>query len=128
MDWSTFWSSFWIVIEVFVFVAYLMVMFNILGDIFRDRAMGGVGKALWIIALIMLPIVSALVYLITRGKGMDHRRNKSTEAAQQAMDEYIQRTARAADPAKAIADAHTLLTQGVITQGEFDAIKAKVLA
>lgn len=128
MDWSTFWSSFWIVIEVFVFVAYLMVMFNILGDIFRDRSTGGVGKALWILALIMLPIVSALVYLITRGKGMEQRRVKSTEAAQQAMDEYIQRTARAADPAKSIADAHTLLTQGVITQGEFDTIKAKALA
>ena len=128
MDWTLFWASFWIVIEVFVFVAYLMVMFNILGDIFRDRSMSGVGKALWILLLIALPIFSALVYLIVRGKGMDKRRSESAAAAQQALDEYIQRTARAADPAKTIADAHDLLAEGAITQSEFDAIKAKVLA
>ncbi len=128
MDWTLFWASFWIVIEVFVFVAYLMVMFNILGDIFRDRSMSGVGKAVWILLLIALPIFSALVYLIVRGKGMDKRRSESAAAAQQALDEYIQRTARAADPAKTIADAHDLLAEGAITQSEFDAIKAKVLA
>lgn len=128
MDWTLFWASFWIVIEVFIFVAYLMVMFNILGDIFRDRSMSGVGKAVWILLLIALPIFSALVYLIVRGKGMDKRRSESVAAAQQAMDEYIQRTARAADPTKAIADAHDLLAEGAITQSEFDAIKAKVLA
>ncbi len=128
MDWTLFWASFWIVIEVFVFVAYLMVMFNILGDIFRDRSMSGVGKAVWILFLIALPIFSALVYLIVRGKGMDKRRSESVAAAQHAMDEYIQRTARAADPTKAIADARDLLAEGAITQSEFDAIKAKVLA
>ena len=128
MDWTLFWASFWIVIEVFDFVAYLMVMFNILGDIFRDRSMSGVGKAVWILLLIALPIFSALVYLIVRGKGMDKRRSESAAAAQQALDEYIQRTARAADPAKTIADAHDLLAEGAITQSEFDAIKAKVLA
>ena len=128
MDWTLFWASFWIVIEVFVFVAYLMVMFNILGDIFRDRSMSGVGKAVLILLLIALPIFSALVYLIVRGKGMDKRRSESAAAAQQALDEYIQRTARAADPAKTIADAHDLLAEGAITQSEFDAIKAKVLA
>ena len=128
MDWNSFWMFFWIVIEVFVFVAYLMVMFNILGDLFRDRSLGGLGKALWVVALIALPVLSALIYLVARGKGMEQRRHDSMIAAQKAMDDYIRLTAHTSNPARTIADASQLLGEGTITQQEFDVIKAKALA
>ena len=38
----------------FVVVAYLMVLFAILGDLFLDRETSGWGKAVWVIALIVL--------------------------------------------------------------------------
>ena len=66
----SFWDVVWIIFISFAFVAYLMVMFSILGDLFRDRDTSGFAKAVWVIALIFLPLLTSLVYLIVRGKGM----------------------------------------------------------
>src|SRR4026209_1001270 len=65
---------FWLLIWSFVFVFYLMILFQIIGDLFRDKDLSGWWKALWVIALIVVPWLSALVYLIARGKEMAERR------------------------------------------------------
>src|SRR5690349_16604434 len=70
---ENFWSIIWIVIWSFVFVAYLFVLFYILTDLFRDHQLSGWWKALWIIFLIFAPYLTALVYVIARGKGMAER-------------------------------------------------------
>ncbi len=64
---DSFWDLFWYTLMVFAFVAYLMILFQVLGDLFRDRGMSGLGKTLWIIFLIVLPYLSVFVYLIARG-------------------------------------------------------------
>ena len=65
-----FWSYFWLLVWWFFFVAYLMVLFQIFGDLFRDDELGGVAKALWVLVLVFFPVIAALVYLVARGKGM----------------------------------------------------------
>ena len=45
-----FWDFFWLLIWTYLFVAYLVVLFQIIGDVFRDRDLGGFAKALWMIA------------------------------------------------------------------------------
>ena len=62
-----FWDFVWLLIWSFFFVMYLMVLFQIIGDLFRDPEVGGFAKAVWIIGLIVLPLVVALIYLIARG-------------------------------------------------------------
>jgi hypothetical protein len=37
----TFWNVIWFIVVSFVFVAYLMILFNIIGDLFRDRELSG---------------------------------------------------------------------------------------
>ena len=72
-----FWHFLYLIIWSFVFVAYLMVLFQIIGDLFRDRDLGGGWKALWIIGLVVFPFLVALIYLIARGRGMAERRTLS---------------------------------------------------
>ena len=119
---------FWLLIWTFVFVMYLMILFQIIGDLFRDRDLSGWWKALWVIALIVFPFLTALIYLIARGRGMAERQAGEVRKAQAATDDYIQQVAGRSNPAEQIATAKNLLDQGTITQIEFDQLKAAALA
>ena len=119
---------FWLLIWSFFFVFYLMILFHILGDLFRDKGLSGWWKAVWVIALIVFPFLTALIYLIARGKGMAERQAGEMREAQAATDSYIQQVASQGNPADQIATAKGLLDAGTITQAEFDQLKASALA
>jgi ABC-type multidrug transport system fused ATPase/permease subunit len=125
---STFWDFLWSMFWIFAFVAYLFAIFAIIGDLFRDHKLNGWWKALWIIFLIFVPFLTALVYLIARGKGMGERSAAAAAQAQQATDAYIRQAAgTSSSPADEIHKAKGLLDAGAISQAEFDALKAKAL-
>ncbi|PPL16336.1 MULTISPECIES: SHOCT domain-containing protein [Microterricola] len=126
--WENFWNVLWAFFWAFAFIAYLFAIFAIIGDLFRDHKLNGWWKALWIIFLIFLPFLTALVYLIARGKGMAERQAKDVAAAQRASEQYIKQVASSSSPAEEINKAKALLDSGAITQAEFDALKAKALA
>jgi predicted ferric reductase len=121
-------SFFWLLVWSFFFVMYLMILFHIIGDLFRDRELSGWWKALWVIALIIFPFLTALIYLIARGRGMAERQAGEMQRAQEATDSYIQQVAGRSNPTDQIATAKNLLDQGTITQTEFDRLKASALA
>ncbi len=123
-----FWDFFWLLLWSFFFVTYLMLLFRIIVDLFRDPELGGGAKALWIIGLILVPFLVALIYVITRGQGMAERQLGAVQQARTDTDQYIQSVAGAANPADQIASAKALLDQGAITAAEFDRLKAKALA
>ncbi|GAA2969892.1 ABC-type Fe3+ transport system permease subunit [Microbacterium terrae] len=128
--WSNFWDIIWWFLWIFVFVAYLMVLFSIIGDLFRDHKLNGWWKAVWIIFLIFVPFLTALVYLIARGKGMAERGAREAADMKAAQDAYIKSVAGgpgSASAADEIAKAKGLLDAGAISQAEFDALKAKAL-
>jgi hypothetical protein len=125
--WTSFWDIIWWFVFVFAFVAYLMALFSIIGDLFRDRKLNGWFKAIWILFLIFVPFLTALVYLIARGKGMAERAAGAAQEAQNATDAYI-RQAAGSSPSEEIAKAKALLDSGAITAEDFAALKAKALA
>ena len=112
----------------FLFVMYLMVLFHIFGDLFRDPDLGGVAKALWTIGLILLPFLLMLIYLIVRGRGMAERQAGAIRQAQTESDRYIRSVAGSSSPADQMSSAKALLDSGSITPAEFDQLKAKALA
>ena len=124
----SFWDFFWLLIWTYIFVAYLMLLFHIIVDVFKDRELGGFAKALWMIALILVPFLSALIYLIARGKGMAERQAGAARQAQAETEQYIQSVASAPSSADQIASAKALLDDGTITQTEYEQLKAKALA
>jgi len=126
---DSFWDFFWFTISFFLLMAYLVVLFQILTDLFRDKDVSGWIKAVWVFFLIFLPLLTSLVYLIARGQGMAERNLAAMQAAQRDTDNYIRQvSASTTSPAEQIHKAKELLDSGAISQEEFDALKAKALA
>lgn len=127
----SFWDIIWFIVVFFAFTAYLMALFWILTDLFRDHQLSGWLKAVWVVCLIVFPLVTALVYLIARGQGMSQRSAQQYAEARKAQDEYIRSVASSnggASGAEQIARAKELLDSGAITPEEFAALKQKALA
>jgi hypothetical protein len=122
-----FWDFFWLMVWSFFFVAYLMVLFQVVADLFRDRDLSGWWKALWIVFLIFLPVLTALVYLIARGEGMARRQQQVARVAKHEAETYI-RDVAGGSPVDQIVGATELLNAGTITPEEFERLKAKALA
>lgn len=116
---------------IFLFVAYLFVLFRIIMDIFRDKELGGVAKAIWLVALLFLPLITALIYLIARGKGMASRDLEAADEFRDAQIEYtkglMKDAGKPATAADQIAQAKALLDSGAISEEEFDKLKAKAI-
>jgi hypothetical protein len=127
IEMSNFWDLVLLMISTFFFVAYLIVMFQIVVDLFRDDRLGGGSKVLWAIGLIFLPVFTALIYIVARGAGMAARSRASMERARNDTEAYIKGVA-GRSPAAEIAEAKALLDAGTITQAEFDKLKAKALS
>jgi len=121
------WSVFGVIFSVFVFAAYLIVVFTIVNDLFRDRKLSGWFKAIWIIALIFFPFVTALVYFIARGKGMTERQYEDARESQAAADQYIRHVAGSRSPTEEIAHAKRLFDGGAITGDEYEQLKSRAL-
>ena len=124
---SAFWDVLILTFTVFFFFAYLMVLFQVISDLFRDGELSGLSKALWIVFLIFLPLLTSLVYLLVRGKGMSQRQRVAVEKAMSETDAYIRNVA-GKSTADQIADAKKLLDSGTISADEFAKLKAKALA
>ncbi len=113
---------------VFFLIMFLMIFFSIITDLFRDPDVSGWGKAIWTIALIFFTWITALIYLIVRGKGMSERRMKEMAEIQKAQNAYIRDVAGSASPTDQIAQAKSLLDSGAISPEEFDRLKTKALS
>jgi len=124
---SNFWDTVVLMISTFFFIAYLIIMFQIVVDLFRDSELGGGSKVLWVIGLIFLPVLTAIIYIIARGRGMATRQRSSLQRAKEDTDAYIKGVV-GRSPAAEIAEAKSLLDAGAISQAEFDKLKARALS
>lgn len=114
----------------FLFIIWIWLLITVFIDIFRSRDMGGGAKALWVIFVIILPFLGVFVYLIARGGKMHERAAAEAAQQQKAFDAYVRQAAgsEGADTASQLSKLADLKSQGVITDAEFEAQKAKVLA
>jgi small-conductance mechanosensitive channel len=117
----------WSIIWFTLFFLWIWLLMSIFADIFRSDDMGGFAKAIWIIFIVVAWWLGALVYLIVRGKGMQERQIAAMKAADQAQRDYIASVAGGGNATDEIARAAALKEQGVISEAEFNAIKAKAL-
>lgn len=124
---NSFLEFLWLIIVSFAFVAYLIVLFQIVTDLFRDKEQKGWHKAVWIIFLIIFPLITAVIYLIARGSGMAQRQAAYVQQAKADTDAYI-RDVAGRTPSQEIAEAKKLLDAGTITADEYAKIKAKALS
>jgi hypothetical protein len=122
-------NLFWTMLWLFIWILWIFLLVRIILDIFRSHDLGGWSKALWVIFIIILPFIGVLVYLIARGSGMQKRDVRDARAADQEMRSYIRSAAATpASTAEELSKLASLRDQGVLTEAEFDAQKAKLLA
>ena len=122
---------FWSMFIFFIWIAWIVILFRVIFDIFRSHDMGGWGKALWVIFVIVVPFLGVFVYLIARGHSMADRDLQEAQAKDAGIQAYVQQAAASgggggtADELSKLAD---LKAQGVISDAEFEQQKAKLLA
>ena len=122
------WAVLWMMFAIVAFAAYLFALFGVVADLFRDHALGGTARALWVLALVFIPLLALIAYLIVRGPGMQERANRDAERMWRATDDYLRRMPVAGTPSEEIARAKTLRDDGTITDDEFEALKARALS
>jgi hypothetical protein len=122
-------NAFWIMLWFFLWIIWLMLLFHVIVDVFRDRDLSGWGKAGWTIFLCVLPFLGVFIYLIARGSGMAGRSMERAQDQQQQFDEYVKKTAGtsggATDELAKLAD---LKADGTLSEEEFQRAKQKILA
>lgn len=122
-------GAFWTIFMIFIWVAWLFLLFQVIFDIFRSHDMGGIAKAVWFLVVIVVPLFGVLIYVIARGDGMRERDLKRMQDQQAAMDAYVRQAAgSSASTADELAKLSELKASGVISDEEFAAQKAKLLA
>lgn len=121
-------NIFWTIIIVFAWVAWFWVLIMIISDLFSRHDIGGWGKALWMLFVIIVPFLGVFIYLIAEGKSMGERRMALVQESQKQFDAHVREVAASEGPADQIAKAKALLEAGTIDQAEFDKLKAQALA
>ena len=121
---------FWTMLWVFLWVAWLFILFRVIIDIFRSHDMGGWGKALWVLFVVVVPFLGVFVYLIARGRQMTERDIEDAKNRDAAFRSYVQDAAgsTASSTAEELSKLADLKAKGVITDAEFEQQKAKLLA
>jgi hypothetical protein len=118
----------WTLLVFFLWVAWLMLLFYIVADVFRRHEIGAGKKVLWLVFVILAPFLGVFVYVIVNGHGMAERNLNRVQAQQAQMDDYVKSVAAPGGAAAEIEKAKALLDSGAITRAEFDTIKAKALS
>lgn len=122
---QVFWSMLWF----FLFFIWIWLLIVIFGDIFRSPDLSGWGKALWSIFIIVLPYLGVFAYLIARGGKMHEHAMANAQAQDQAMRDYVRNvTSESTSAADELTRLAGLRDQGVITDAEFQQLKAKTIA
>jgi hypothetical protein len=116
-----------LVVEISFFVIWIWILFTIITDLFRDHELSGWWKAVWIILLVFIPVLTALVYLIARGNGMRDRTIKAQAEAKKHFDDYVRDQAQTT-PADELHKLNDLREKGALSDAEFEQAKAKLLA
>jgi Short C-terminal domain/Phospholipase_D-nuclease N-terminal len=122
-------NLFWSILEVFLWIMWFFLLFRIIGDIFRSADLSGWGKAGWSLFVIILPFLGVLLYLIVRGSTMHERDARQAQASEEAFRSYIkQSVGPETSTAEELTKLADLRDHGVLTDAEFSAQKAKLLA
>ena len=115
----------------FLWILWLLLLFRTVADIFRSHDLGGWGKALWLLFVIVLPYLGVLVYVIARGHGMSRREVERVQAREADFKAYVQDVARgstSSGPADELSKLADLKERGHLSEAEFQQQKAKILA
>jgi hypothetical protein len=128
---NSFADFFWYMIEFYILFMIIWIFIRVFADIFRRSDMTGVSKALWILVIFIIPLFGALIYIISRPRtagDIEFGAHQPQVASAAVPAPPVPAAAPAASTADQLTKLSALLASGALTQAEFDAQKAKILA
>lgn len=119
----------WSILWFFLFFMWIWLVISIFGDIIRAKEMSGWAKAGWTVAIILVPFLGVLGYLIVNGTEMAGRSAAQAEAQESAFKSYVQDAAgTGSSPADQLEKLAALHDAGKIDDTEYQQLKGKVLS
>ncbi len=119
----------WSILWFFLFFMWIWLVITIFADIIRAKEMSGWAKAGWTIAIIVVPFLGVLGYLIFNGTAMTDRSVAQADAQERAFRSYVQDAAGAgASPAEQLEKLASLHDSGKLDDAEYQQLKSKVLS
>ena len=116
----------------FFWIIWIYLLIIVFGDIFRSRDLSGVGKAIWALFVVVLPYLGVFIYLLVRGGKMHEHAVADTQAQEDAFRQYVRDASGepggGGGPAAELARLADLKERGVISDAEFERLKAKVVS
>ena len=110
------------VFAVFMFVVWFWLLVTVASDLFRRGDVSGLGKAAWVILLIVLPYIGVFAYLLTQGRGMAERREQQVQRARSDLRHVVGLSA-----ADEIEKLDRLKSSGAISPEEYARLRARAV-
>lgn len=110
------------VFSIFMFILWFWLLIMVIGDLFRRHDISGLGKAIWVIALIIFPYIAIFIYLISQSRGMAERSNQRAQQAREELRHIVGYSA-----ADEIEKLERLKNAGTISTEEYTRLRARVL-
>ena len=83
----------WTMLVFFLWIAWFMLLFHVIGDVFRRRDASGAKKTAWLIFVILVPFLGVFAYLIANSDDMA-KRNAAQMAKAQKRDGRLRPVSR----------------------------------
>jgi Phospholipase_D-nuclease N-terminal/Short C-terminal domain len=112
----------------FLWILWFLTLFHVVADIFRSHELSGVAKTLWMVFVLFLPFLGVFVYVIARGDAMAQHAIDAQQARDAAAQEYIRQAAGPPNVADQLGRLGQLHADGALSDADYEAAKAKVLA
>ena len=118
----TFWNFLVDVFVIFLFIMWIWLLISVFGDLFRRRDVSGLGKVIWILFLLFLPLLGVFLYLLTQSSSMDRRNREAQQEARDHLREIV-----GFSVAEEITKLEALKAAGKISDEEFKRLRAKLV-
>ncbi len=120
-------DAFWTAVEIVGLVLLAWLVVAVLMDVLRSSDLSGLAKAAWVIAVILVPLIGVLVYVVARGGEMHDRARRIHETLDRTGQESVKNTTESASLVEQLSGLADLRARGILSKDEFDAAKAKIL-
>ena len=82
MGWGLIWSS---QLALFIIIPLMVIWLFTIVDLFRRANLGGLGKSLWLLAILLLPVLGTVLYYVFRPLQVPRSR-RPTERSSSALE------------------------------------------